>query len=263
MLDQGGPARLDAERAGGFRVHTDEIRAFEPAGKGAVALQLRLRRYGRVIPVCVFVLGACSTAPSETGPRSVRPGAPGEATREVVAADAAQARSSHVSADVEFMRSMIGHHEQALVMTTLVAGRSEREDIALLARRIEASQADEIARMQRWLEVRGESAPVTGGPAALPHASHQHGEAHGATAHGMLSADELAHLAAASGAAFDRLFLESMIRHHEGALTMVEELFAVPGAGREPELFQFASHVDADQRMEIARMRRLLNTILQ
>ena len=75
---------------------------------------------------------------------------------------------------------------------------------------------------------------------------------------GMLTAEEMARLAAAQGPAFDRLFLESMIKHHEGALVMVKALFAAAGAGQEPEIFAFASDVDADQRMEIERMGNML-----
>jgi uncharacterized protein (DUF305 family) len=82
---------------------------------------------------------------------------------------------------------------------------------------------------------------------------------HGATLMpGMLTAEEMARLAAAKGAEFDRLFLEGMIKHHGGALTMVQELFSTPGAGQESEIFAFASDVDADQRMEIDRMDAML-----
>jgi uncharacterized protein (DUF305 family) len=65
-------------------------------------------------------------------------------------------------------------------------------------------------------------------------------------------------LARAKGAEFDRLFLQDMIRHHEGALIMVRDLLATNGAAQEPEIFQYASDVDADQRAEIMRMRALL-----
>jgi uncharacterized protein (DUF305 family) len=75
---------------------------------------------------------------------------------------------------------------------------------------------------------------------------------------GMLTAEEMARLAQATGPEFDRLFLEFMIKHHEGALTMVQDLFAQPGAGQESDVFAFASDVDADQRMEIDRMRAAL-----
>ena len=76
---------------------------------------------------------------------------------------------------------------------------------------------------------------------------------------GMLTPDQMGRLAAAAGPEFDRLFLEGMIAHHAGALTMVADLFASPGAGQEPETFAFASDVEADQRIEITRMQELLN----
>ena len=146
------------------------------------------------------------------------------------------------------MQGMIGHHAQALEMTALLKSRSTSEDMQKLALRIELSQADEIRMMQDWLKRRGEALPD-------PHAHH----AHGATLMpGMLTQQEMSTLAAAKGDEFDRLFLEYMIKHHAGALVMVEELFSTPGAGQESEIFAFASDVDADQRMEIERMGAML-----
>jgi uncharacterized protein (DUF305 family) len=153
-----------------------------------------------------------------------------------------------VDADVHFMQGMIHHHAQALVMTDLVAARTQNDDIRRLAHRIEISQRDEIARMRRWLESRSEAVD-----------DHSHGD----LMPGMLTDEELDQLAEATGAEFDRLFMEYMIRHHEGALEMVEDLLSTEGAGKEAELFQFVSHVDADQRAEIARMRAMLNTSTQ
>jgi uncharacterized protein (DUF305 family) len=130
----------------------------------------------------------------------------------------------------------------------LLETRTESADMRKLSKRIEVSQADEIKMMEEWLTARGQPLPD-------PHAHH----AHGATLMpGMLTAEEMAKLAAARGPAFDRLFLEYMIKHHEGALTMVRELFSTPGAGQESEIYAFASDVDADQRMEIGRMRAML-----
>jgi len=166
---------------------------------------------------------------------------------------AAQARPQHSPVDVLFMQGMIVHHAQALEMAALAPGRAGSEDLRLLATRIDVSQRDEIAMMQQWLTRRG--APVV--------AAEHHGDAAHGTMPGMASPEEVRRLAASRGAEFDRLFLELMIRHHEGALVMVAELFATNGAGQEPELFRFASDVDADQRMEIARMRRLLDTLPQ
>jgi uncharacterized protein (DUF305 family) len=183
-----------------------------------------------------------------TPPQIIQPGAPGEAPR-VIAADQAADLSAvrFTAADVRFMQGMIGHHAQALDMTALVDSRTRRDDIRLLARRIDVSQADEIRMMRDWLAARGQALPDE-------HAHHRPG----GLMPGMLTAEEMARLAAATGDEFDRLFLESMVKHHEGALTMVEELFSTPGAGQESEIFAFASDVDADQRMEIDRMRSLL-----
>jgi uncharacterized protein (DUF305 family) len=210
-------------------------------------------------------LAACGTTPPASSPTVVQPGAPGEAGRTLDAGEATAARQrGHTEADVHFMQGMIPHHAQALEMTALVPERTRREDVRLLARRIELSQKDEIALMQRWLAERGEEVP--GLDAHHGHADHhgQHGH-HGAEGHammpGMLTEAEMRTLARASGAEFDRLFLEFMIRHHEGALVMVEELFASGGAGEDGEIFQFAAHVDSDQRIEIARMRRMLTTV--
>jgi uncharacterized protein (DUF305 family) len=151
------------------------------------------------------------------------------------------------------MQSMIGHHAQALEMTALLPSRTTREDMRMLARRIELSQADEITLMRRWLQARGQPVPDA-------HAHH----AHGATLMpGMLTPEEMGRLEAARGAGFDRLFLEFMIRHHDGALVMVHELFSADGAGEEPEIFAFASDVDADQRIEIDRMSAMLLEMLK
>jgi uncharacterized protein (DUF305 family) len=198
---------------------------------------------------------------------------------------------SYTAADVRFMRGMIHHHAQALTMTALVPERTTRDDMRLLAQRIEVSQRDEIALMRRWLQDRGLKAPSdemlagtrdamhhapeprdSAGRAAMGH--HDMSAMHGmagmahdstmpdmASMPGMLTPAQLTQLAAARGADFDRLFLEDMTRHHGGALTMVADLFATPGAGQEPEIFRLASDVEADQRAEIARMRALERSI--
>lgn len=174
---------------------------------------------------------------------------------------AAHAQSAATSpADVAFMQGMIGHHAQAVTMSALVAGRSSHPQLALLAERITVSQQDEIAIMRRWLEQRKLPVPSVAGND--PHAAHAQHDAHGAhTMPGMLTPAQMDSLSNASGPAFDRLFLQYMIQHHEGALVMVAELLAAPNAARDPMIFQFASDVDTDQRAEIRRMRALLATL--
>jgi uncharacterized protein (DUF305 family) len=200
----------------------------------------------------LLALAACGTTPRVTGPATIQPGAPGEASRVVTDSEAVRHRARHSPADVSFMTGMIVHHAQAVVMTALVPERTRNPTIRLLARRIAASQEDEMALMTRWLTARGEAVPDE-------HAHHGHADPlHMA---GMLSDEQLAQLAGARDAEFDRLFLALMIQHHEGALVMVEQLFASETGGQEVEIFNFASHVDSDQRMEIGRMRALLRSI--
>jgi uncharacterized protein (DUF305 family) len=197
----------------------------------------------------VAFAAACGAGPESIAP-IVQPGAPGQPPRPISAREAADLSGvGHTAADVRFMQGMIRHHAQALEMTALVASRTAREDIRLVATRIEVSQNDEIKTMREWLEAVGAQVPD-------PHAHHG---TTGDPMPGMLSAGEMTRLAEASGEVFDRLFLELMIKHHEGALVMVTELFANPGAGQESGVFAFATDVMADQQMEIARMRRLID----
>ena len=201
-------------------------------------------------PLALLAVSAC-TAASGAASDPAPPPAPA----------ASPARRAYTEADVRFVREMIAHHAQALAMTALVPERTGRADLRLLAERIEATQRTEIAMMRSWLRARGEALPDSAAPAQQGHDAH-HGMAGGAARMpGMLSAEEMDRLAAARGDAFDRLLLEFMIRHHEGALTMVAALFATPGAGEESEMFRLASDVDADQRAEIRRMRDMLDAL--
>ena len=178
----------------------------------------------------------------------VQGGAPGEASRNITVEEATDLSGvQHTAADVQFMQGMISHHAQALETTALLYDRSSWQDIRMLAQRIDVSQADEIKMMQDWLKVRA---------AEIPSIDTHH--AHGAVLMpGMLTPDQMAELAAGTGSEIDRLFLEYMIMHHQGAVVMVEALFASPGAAQESQIFSFASDVIADQSMEITRMRRM------
>ena len=158
----------------------------------------------------------------------------------------AAAPADYVAADADFMRNMIGHHAQAIEMATLARDNTSTEGILLLARRIDESQVFEIGLMRRWLEAREE-------PTEAPHDM--------AGMAGMATPDQMAALAEAEGIGFDRMFLELMITHHEGALVMLETLNAAEGGGVGLEVFTLTSHIDADQRAEIARMRRMLNEL--
>lgn len=176
----------------------------------------------------------------------VQPGAPGQAARALTPEEAVAIADNRFSADdVRFMRDMIVHHGQAVQMAALVADRTNRQALIDVAGRIDASQADEIAFMRTWLAQRGQDA-------ADPHAAHgQH------TMQGMATPAQLEALAAASGPAFDRLFLELMIAHHEGALTMADE---VRKNGVDIRVQEIADDVTAEQADEIRRMRAWLGS---
>jgi uncharacterized protein (DUF305 family) len=206
--------------------------------------------------VVVFVTAAaaasCGASTSAGSPPVVQPGAPGQAGQ-VLTAGAAESlpRPRYTGADVKFMQGMIHHHSQAIDMVELLYARTDSDDMKKLAKRIEVSQNDELGMMRRWLEARGQDVPG-------PHAHHMPGAP---MMPGMLTAEEMAKLATVKGAEFDRLFLQGMIKHHSGALTMVADLFATPGAAQDSDIFAFASDVDADQRMEIDRMSAMLKEL--
>jgi uncharacterized protein (DUF305 family) len=187
---------------------------------------------------------------------------------------------------VEFVTGMIHHHAQALVMAAWAPTHGANPEVRTLAERIQVGQSDEIAAARAWLERQGQPVPdveslVRAGtsPPAIGHPGHAGGDTDAAhagahvdsagavrvdgTDHamhmpGMLTPDQLARLDAARGAEFDRLFLTFMIPHHQGAITMVEELFRAPGAGQDEAVFRFAADVQADQAAEIDRMQRML-----
>jgi uncharacterized protein (DUF305 family) len=210
-------------------------------------------RFQSTSAAAVLLLGviasSCRSAGVEQAP-IVQPGAPGQASREIQPRQATDFSQIGVTeADVKFMQGMIGHHEQAVEMVALMPERTERAEMKLLGRRIDESQTDEIKMMEHWLEVRGQVLPD-------PHAHHMHGAT---LMPGMLTEEQMAQLSAAKGAEFDRLFLQFMIQHHQGALVMVKDLFAARGAAQDSEIFAFASDVDADQTAEIQRMAAMLS----
>ena len=159
------------------------------------------------------------------------------------------ADTSYSKADAQFMQDMIPHHNQAVQMAALVAERTNRPELVDVAGRIDVSQADEIEFMQQWLSVRGESVPDPTAHSAM-HTTHKMA--------GMASPEQMAELAESKGTDFDRLFLQLMIPHHEGAVTMVSELMKQPGAAYDPVLFEFTTDVVNDQTAEIERMNGLL-----
>jgi uncharacterized protein (DUF305 family) len=200
--------------------------------------------------VIALGLTACTSRAEVPAPAPTQPAqqqAPAH-THPETAALPASAGPGFTVADVRFMQHMIGHHAQAITMAALAPTHGASEGVRRLAHKIDISQRDEIGMMKQWLTDRKQAIP-----------SDQ--QSHAMVMPGMLNAEQMAQLDAARGAEFDRLFLTFMIRHHEGALQMVEELLKAPGAGQDSDIFRFATDVDADQRDEIFQMQKLLDTL--
>jgi len=180
----------------------------------------------------------------------IQPGAPGDSARELSAEEAIEiADSSYSPADVLFMQDMIPHHNQATQMAELVADRTNRPELVDVAGRINVSQQDEIEFMKQWLRERAERVPNPTSHEAM-HTDHKMA--------GMATPRQMEELAAAQSTDFDRMFLQLMITHHEGAVTMVEELLEQPGSAYDPVLFEFTTDITNDQESEIERMHVLL-----
>ena len=154
-------------------------------------------------------------------------------------------RRPYTEADIRFLSHMIGHHSQAVLIAGWPPTHGAGPAVRRLAARIASAQKDEIATMRQWLGDRGRP---------------PHPPGHAMTMPGLLTEAQLRELDAARGAAFDRLFLRYMIQHHRGAVTMVRDLFATPGAARDETVFKIANDISADQSSEVARMEAMLAT---
>jgi uncharacterized protein (DUF305 family) len=158
--------------------------------------------------------------------------------------------ADYTAADVHFMQGMIHHHAQALAMAAMAPTHGASDKVKLLCKKINISQTDEINTMKTWLAGRHQTVPDLN-------------DAHPMMMPGMLSAEQMQQLDAARDTTFDRLFLTFMIQHHEGALKMVADLRATPGAAQASEMFRYTSDVDNDQRGEISVMRQMLASSTQ
>jgi uncharacterized protein (DUF305 family) len=196
-----------------------------------------------------FAAVACASASKS----SVVISPTGRSPAQIAAADSG--RPPFTKADVDFVSGMIGHHAQAVLMAGWAPSHGASPSVQGLCERIVVAQRDEIKFMQRWLRERKQPVPD------------------GDTSHmmmagmdmklmpGMLTPEQLIELDKARGTDFDRLFLRYMIQHHNGAITMVETLFAAPGAGQDEDIFKFASDVHVDQITEVNRMTLMLQSM--
>ena len=189
----------------------------------------------------------------ETPPAVVQPGAPGEPSRKLPPSTRATVPPI-AAADVAFMQGIVMHHGQAVAITALIPSHTDNQSVRTLGAKISSSQTDEMQFMKRWLAARGES--VSTGMPGMPEMDRS-GHAMAAMP-GMLTQAQMRALEKARGAEFDRLFLTGMIQHHNGALTMVQDLFNTAGAGQDADLFNFATDADNTQRAEINIMQGML-----
>ena len=223
------------------------------------------------IPPCgtalLFCLMANAAQPPQNDARIIQPGAPGQPGKFLTPAEAANIPvRAPVQADIEFMQGMIVHHSQAVEMVDLLRTRGASKALQTLGKRITISQSDEIEYMKNWLRDRKQPIAPPGG-----HMMHHMGGIDMSPEHqakmvsgdvalmpGMLSPNQMKALAKARGSRFDNLFLTGMIQHHTGALDMVEDLLAIPGAAQDAVLFDFATDIDNTQRAEINIMKAML-----
>jgi uncharacterized protein (DUF305 family) len=232
-----------------------------------------LSSHARVVATTLVVLAspvACRTATRSAVQTSTLPAGVAPQPRASAASDsvyiararADSARLPYTTADIQFMSGMIHHHAQAIEMSRMAPTHGASPAVRTLADRIINAQQDEIGTMQRWLRDRGQPAPDPFAPHAsmadMPGMDMQHQP----LMPGMLTPEQMQQLDAARDLEFDRLFLTFMLQHHRGAVKMVQDLFATPGAGQDELVFKFANDVNADQSTEIARMERMLATIL-
>ena len=195
------------------------------------------------------VLGACGGAAGHQVQAGPAP-AP-EPTKGAQIARTDSLRRPYTEADIRFMTDMIGHHSQAITMAGWAPSHGADQSVQTLAARIVNAQQDEIATMRQWLSERNQPVPQ-------PDSGMAGHRMHPMLMPGMLTPEQMQQLDQARGPAFDRLFLTSMIQHHRGAVSMVEALFATPGAARDETVFKFANDVNVDQSTEIARMETML-----
>ena len=204
------------------------------------------------VVVCLLSLSVYAQQAEPPAPVLVQPGAPGQPTK-TLPAETRPTLSTPTAADINFMQGMIMHHAQAVEMTALIDSHTQNKQLHTLGARINKSQSDEISFMKRWLMARGQPTTHT-----MHHMPGMDMSSDSMLMPGMLSAKQMDALRKAKGAQFDRLFLTGMIQHHQGALTMVKDLFDTAGAGQDAELFNFVTDVDSGQRAEIRIMQTML-----
>lgn len=217
-----------------------------------IGMILSFRR-AAIAALAVAATSACSTATQHAG-STPTPTARDSAA--IAQARADSVRHPYTAADVRFMSAMIAHHAQAIDIARWAPTHGASSSLQVLAERVINAQKDEIALMQRWLRERQLPVPEARATMTMGGTEHVH------QMPGMLTTEQLEQLDAARGKEFDRLFLRFMIQHHQGAVTMVQELVSSQGAALDETVFKLASDINADQATEIDRMQQMLAELL-
>jgi len=205
-----------------------------------------------------MAIAACAGA-TRAAAQNLSPGAEKSEIAAIARARADSVRHPYTAADVHFMSSMISHHAQAIVMSKWAPTHGASASVQTLAARIINAQQDEIATMRQWLRDRLQPVPEA---SATGMKMMMDGIEQEMLMPGMLTETQMKQLDAARGPEFDRLFLTFMIQHHSGAVSMVKDLFDTYGAGQDEVVFKFASDVNVDQSTEIARMQKMLASLI-
>lgn len=205
---------------------------------------------GRIVPAVVLVGLGVVSAPLRTLAQSA--GSPAAQVQTY------PGRYPFTQADVEFITGMISHHAQAIVMAGWAPTHGAGRSVRILCERIINAQTDEIALMQAWLRDRSQPVPEA---KPMPVKMMMDGMEHEMMMPGMLTDEQMHRLEQANGGEFDRLFLTFMIQHHQGAITMVNQVLGSPGAAQDEAVYKFTSDIYADQSTEIERMQKMLLTL--
>jgi uncharacterized protein (DUF305 family) len=226
-----------------------------------------MNRFFRLNTLCALAVGliltGCSSndmsAESHTTPANTTAPAPGS-TVSISSIGTTPQSGNHNASDVTFAQMMIVHHQGAIEMADLVQDRAGSQQVKDLGVKIKAAQAPEIELMGGWLKTWGQTlGAVTSSAGAMDHGGMSMGTAGSSSTSpsmmpGMMTENEMAALRAASGSAFDKMFLQSMIEHHRGALQMAETELA---QGINPDARALAERIKTSQTAEIAEMQQL------
>jgi len=210
-----------------------------------------------LVALGALAISACGRTPQSAG--TPAPAAPA-LVAQTPAPPAPQypGRYPFTRADVDFVTGMISHHAQAIDMSNLAPARTTTRAMRVLTARIINAQTDEIVLMQQWLKDRNQPVPEA---RAMPTRMMMDGVEHEMMMPGMLTDAQMRQLEASSGVDFDRNFLTFMIQHHEGAITMVNQVLSAPASAQDEQIYKFASDIYADQTAEIDRMQQMLSSI--